>query len=131
MIKVFLHKTTAYFLILSLLTNSINTLAIIGDFVINQDFIAKTLCIQKEDQQGCNGKCHLKKQLAENTTDTNGELPLPENKRTGLDVFCLFSFKISQPTLKSYFSPQVNTIYKLSSFKTTSFEVETPPPIFI
>jgi hypothetical protein len=130
MIKVFLHKITASFLILILLTNSISTLSIIGDFVINQDFIAKTLCIQKENQQGCNGKCHLKKQLAENTTNSNDELPLTENKRTVLDVFFLFSFNIIQPSIHSHLLPQVNTTYKLLSFKPTSFEVETPPPIF-
>ena len=65
MIKVFLHKIVSILLVAILLANNINTLTIVGDFVVNQDFIAKTLCIQKEDQQGCNGKCHLKKQLAQ------------------------------------------------------------------
>ena len=42
-----------------LFAHNINTLVIIGDFLANQDIIAKTLCIQKEEQKGCNGKCQL------------------------------------------------------------------------
>ena len=64
MFKGFTYKITALLLVTILLANNISTLAIVGDFIVNQDFIANTLCIQKEDQQGCNGKCHLKKQLA-------------------------------------------------------------------
>lgn len=54
MIPLIVRKITAFVLVFILFAHNISTLAIIGDFLINQEFIAKTLCIQKEDQKGCN-----------------------------------------------------------------------------
>ena len=130
MIKDFFYKITSLLLITILLANNINTLAIVGDFVINQDFIAKTLCIQKEDQQGCNGKCHLKKQLAENNSSTSKEFPAKENKRTTLDTFCLVSNVVVDNGFNDIISPQIIIPHNSSRIIKTSFKVETPPPIF-
>lgn len=63
MISVIANKITTFVLVFILFAHNINILAIIDDFIVNQDFIAKTLCVQKENQQGCNGKCHLMKEL--------------------------------------------------------------------
>lgn len=130
MIKGFIHKVTALFLVSMLLTNSINTIAIIGDFIVNQDFIAKTLCIQKEEQKGCNGKCQLKKQLVENNLETNSNIPLPENKRTSLDIYCLFTIDNLDIHLSEFTLPRINLLHDTSRVIKTSLEVETPPPIF-
>lgn len=35
-------------------------------YILNNDFIVKNLCVQKDNQQGCNGKCYLKKQIKKN-----------------------------------------------------------------
>jgi hypothetical protein len=36
------------------------------EYYLNQDFVAKNLCINRDKPQlQCNGKCHLKKQLSE------------------------------------------------------------------
>ena len=51
MISAIANKITAFVLVFILFAHNINTLAIVGDFVINQDFIAKTLCIQKDNQK--------------------------------------------------------------------------------
>lgn len=72
----FKHKIFSIVLLCALVSNGIVNMYIVGDFLINQDFIAKTLCIQKEEQLGCQGKCHLAKQLkAVNTTkkDANSD----------------------------------------------------------
>ena len=46
------------------------------DFKINQDFIAKTLCINKDKPETkCNGKCHLKKQLKKEEAKEPTQLP--------------------------------------------------------
>ena len=47
-----------------MLMHSFSQIYIIGDFILNQDFIAKNLCenIDKPVLK-CNGKCHLKKEL--------------------------------------------------------------------
>ena len=63
MIVQLINKTTALFLAFVLLANNINTIVIITDFIINQDIIARTLCIQKKEQKGCLGKCQLRKEL--------------------------------------------------------------------
>ncbi|WP_136481468.1 hypothetical protein [Cognatitamlana onchidii] len=130
MIKGIAYKITSLLLVSILLANNINTLAIVGDFVINQDFIAKTLCIQKEDQQGCNGKCHLKKQLAKNNTDTNTESPSPENKRTYLDTFYLVKNDVINKNLDDIISSKKILIHTSNRITKTLLEVETPPPSF-
>lgn len=130
MIKVFLHKIVSILLVAILLANNINTLTIVGDFVVNQDFIAKTLCIQKEDQQGCNGKCHLKKQLAQNNTDTTGDFPVHKNERKALDIFCFFINSGLNINSNKILLPKTSLIYMSSIIIKTSFKVETPPPIF-
>lgn len=41
------------------------------DFMINKDFIAKTLCVNKnKPQMHCNGKCHLKKMMEKEDKQT-------------------------------------------------------------
>ncbi|MEC3905884.1 hypothetical protein VOI54_02520 [Tamlana sp. 2201CG12-4] len=130
MIKVLFHKITASILVLILLANNINTLAIIGDFVVNQNLITKTLCIQKDNQQGCNGKCQLTKQLAENNSDSTNKFPFQENKRTVIDVFCLFSKNDFNIGLKEPMLPQRFLIYNSPGVIKTTLKVETPPPIF-
>lgn len=130
MIKGFTHKITAFILVIMLFANNINTITIIGGFIINQDFIAKTLCIQKEDQQGCNGKCHLRKQLAENDSESNNNRPYQENKRVILDIYCLFASETINSLFRDFTLPQINLIHNSSRIAKTSLDVETPPPIF-
>ena len=74
------HSLSAIFLAFILFTYNINNVAIVIDFLINQDTIAKTLCVQKEEQKGCNGKCQLVKELNLNSNTTNKEVPLQNNK---------------------------------------------------
>jgi len=50
------------------------------DFKINQDYIAKVLCINREKpSKGCNGKCHLKKQLKK--TEPQESQPVPAGEK--------------------------------------------------
>ncbi len=46
------------------------------DFKINQDFIAKVLCVNRNiPESTCNGKCHLKKQLKKTEESKDENLP--------------------------------------------------------
>jgi len=57
--KIFSILTT-----LVLLMPQLINMVIIIDFNINQDYIAKVLCINKDQpEMKCNGKCHLTKEL--------------------------------------------------------------------
>ena len=54
----------AYIFFLTLIAHTFSQVMIIGEFMINQDFIAAELCENKEEPElECNGKCYLKKEL--------------------------------------------------------------------
>lgn len=131
MISAIANKITAFVLVFILFAHNMNTLAIIGDFVINQDFIAKTLCIQKDDQQGCNGKCQLMKELKENAPESKTTIPVQETKRFSLDAFCLY--KINSSESPNFVSKEYKIGFNSYSQKLlqTYFDIDTPPPIFI
>jgi hypothetical protein len=129
MITAITHKITAFVLVIILFAHNINTLVIVGDFLVNQDFIAKTLCIQKDDQKGCNGKCHLAKQLSESNPDSNSQLPL-ESKRMTLDVFCISNINTIDSQFIQYKLPQVLLGHKSPKILKMYLDIDTPPPIF-
>lgn len=130
MIITYLHKTTALLLTFILLTNSLNNAIIIGDFIINQDLIAKTLCIQKEAQKGCNGKCQLTKELVQNNTDSSSELPKHETKRMVLDFYNITDIN----HIESHWGFISESNKKITNYNKTFqsifSEIDTPPPIF-
>ena len=130
MIKNITHKITAYVLVVILLAHNINTLVIVGDFLANQDFIAKTLCIQKEDQQGCNGKCHLKNQLAQNESGTDSKMPVQESKRNVLDIYFVSDISIIESQIISFHIIKNKVFYKAPITTETTILVDTPPPNF-
>lgn len=79
-----------------LLQVSRKTIVII-QWSINQDFIAKNLCINKNKPAlKCDGKCHLKKELkkTEETNENNGKSTVP-------------SFQDDLVLFKNYFIPQI------------------------
>jgi hypothetical protein len=131
MISAIANKITAFVLVFILFAHNINTLAIVGDFVINQDFIAKTLCIQKDNQQGCNGKCQLMKELKENAPESNTTIPVQETKRFSLDAFCFY--KINSSESLNFVSKEYKIGFNSYSqnLLQTYFDIDTPPPIFI
>ncbi len=128
MISTIIQKITAFILVFILLIHNINTLAIIGDFVVNQDFIAKTLCIQKEDQKGCQGKCHLRKELKENASNSNSNVPIQESKRLVLDVFYLSDISIIKVNDLIILDIKKAIIARTSKIIKMYLEVDTPPP---
>lgn len=131
MLKAITHKITALILVFILFAQNINTLVIIGDFIVNQDFIAKTLCIQKEEQKGCNGKCQLRKELSENNSDSNtSDNPLQESKRMSLDAFCLSTINKVESAFVSLSILKLNTAFKTPKISNMYLDIDTPPPNF-
>ncbi|MEM9678913.1 MAG: hypothetical protein AAF901_01205 [Bacteroidota bacterium] len=46
------------------------------DYLANNEYIREALCINKEEPKlACNGKCHVMKQLQENQSEQEQELP--------------------------------------------------------
>ncbi|MCH4553959.1 hypothetical protein [Aestuariibaculum lutulentum] len=125
------QKITAFVLIVILLAHNINTLLIMVDFVANQDFIAKTLCIQKDNQQGCNGKCHLQKQLAKNETGPDKNIPQQENKRMMLDAFYISNINTIDHQNTIQLTAKHKLFYKTPIVYENTLTVDTPPPNFL
>lgn len=131
MIKSITHKITAHILVVILLAHNINTLVIVGDFIANQDFIAKTLCIQKDNQQGCNGKCQLKMQLAQNESGTDGKAPIQESKRVVLDVYFVTDINSFDAQFISFHINNNKVFYQTPIFSEALLSLDTPPPNFV
>lgn len=124
------HKITAFLLVFILFAHNINTLVIIGDFLANQAVIAKNFCIQKDNQQGCNGKCQLTKELKQSTPESNTDLPAQETRRLSLDVFCLF--QIARSTIENEAPTKLqNAHFYFENHLIPRYQdIETPPPNF-
>ncbi|OUR93358.1 hypothetical protein A9Q87_05275 [Flavobacteriales bacterium 34_180_T64] len=130
MISAIAHKIMAFILVFILFAHNINTLVIIGDFIVNQDFIAKTLCIQKEKQQGCNGKCQLRKELKGTNSNSGSDLPFQESKRLSLDVFCITTIDALEFPSICFGLSQKETLYTTHRVSKLYLEIDTPPPNF-
>jgi hypothetical protein len=130
MILVITRKITAFVLVFILFAHNINTLVIIGDFMVNQAIIAKNLCVQKENQQGCNGKCQLRKQLKENNPESNPNNPIQESRRLTLDVFYLVNINLIEPQQDDILLSKENIITQSQKISKMYLEIDTPPPNF-
>ena len=130
MIATIAHKITAFVLVFILFAHNINTLIIMGDFLANQAEIAKNFCIQKDDQQGCNGKCQLTKQIEQSTPDSNSDLPAQETRRMSLDAFCLIDIQVLESQNESVAKVQINDFEYTQHIILRYQDIDTPPPNF-
>ncbi len=65
-----MRKILSITLLFSLILPYLLNVAIIVNFKINQEFIAKVLCIDKDKpESNCHGTCQLSKQLSETDND--------------------------------------------------------------
>lgn len=59
-----LKRYLSFLLAWIILLNSFNQGIILMGYTLNKDYIARVLCVNRDKPQlGCQGKCHLKKQL--------------------------------------------------------------------
>jgi hypothetical protein len=80
-----MKKIALYFLLMSFVFQSTSNLWIISSFYINQDYIAKNLCINRFDKiPVCYGKCILAKQLNENDKQ---EQKIPNVKEKEIQLY--------------------------------------------
>lgn len=72
-------------MILAIIFPNLIKVGIIVDFLVNQEFIAKVLCINKEVvTSSCNGKCYLKAQLKE--AEKQEEQKAPTSKKAPIEI---------------------------------------------
>ncbi len=123
----FTHRIIAFLLTIVLFLSLIKDTSILIDFAINQDMIAKTLCVQKDNQQGCFGKCQLVKALKKDMN--NAEMPIQSNQNNivynyiqPVNEYKLFTFIVFQPK-KCIDTKNYNVINKY-------YKIALPPPLF-
>jgi len=83
-----LRKSVCLLLLLLIIMQSFNKLGIILAFNINQDYIAASLCVNKDKPQlHCNGRCFLAKKLRQ--AEQNEEKQRAENQeKANVLFFC-------------------------------------------
>jgi hypothetical protein len=82
-----LKQLAAFVLALFILLQPFSKMSIYIFFKINQDQIAKTLCVKKNIKNNtCKGKCHLKKQLQE--TEKGDQTPEDQKEKFEVQFFC-------------------------------------------
>jgi hypothetical protein len=99
-------------------------------FKINQDKIAKTLCVKKEiKNNGCQGKCHLKKQL--DKADEEEQKQAPNSTKEKVEIlFCYQQKSFNFKKHYSFYEKQSVGKYK-PDFYATSFitDIFQPPKL--
>jgi hypothetical protein len=98
-------------LVFSFLFQNVSKLIIVINFRINQEYIAKNLCVNRDKPDSCcEGKCELKKQLDEEDKKEN----LPANT---------FKDKFEK---QNYYSPAFNILAANNSEATPDFKYLSP-----
>jgi hypothetical protein len=101
------------------------------EYVINYDYIAKVLCINKDKPKlHCNGKCYLMKELAKNSESEN---PISTNKKMSSQetvvVFFQEIYLLTIAPLYFHQTKEANSAYSnLYSYKITK-SVFHPPTV--
>lgn len=86
-----MKKIVAISFALLILATSAKDVLTWASFKVNQDFIAKTLCINRDKpEKKCNGKCQLTKKIAESKEDGDpAKSPIPQpDEQKQLVYFC-------------------------------------------
>ncbi len=72
------------------------------DYSINKNYISEFLCVNKDKPDlGCEGKCHLNKQIKKLSTENNGNFPIPS---TNEEVSSILFFE-SNKLISFFFKP--------------------------
>ena len=123
------RNITAIFFTLILFLYNISNVVIVIDFAIHQDEIAKTLCVQKDNQKGCNGKCQLKKRLHLNNDTSSKKAPIENTKIARIET--IFIQPVNEIEISKFNTFILKKITDPQHYKTLrrSYEVATPPPV--
>jgi hypothetical protein len=96
-----LKKIIAIVAFLGILLQTISQFVIVASFYANRNYIAKNLCENRDKPMlHCEGKCCLKKKLAQ-----NGKEHVPTSSNQKSEILVLFCDQLEiQPVLNVYFA---------------------------
>lgn len=70
-------RVFSFIFLLLFLSASLHQATLLGVYLLNQDFITETFCVNKDKPElSCNGKCHLKDMVAMAEDDKAGDSQL-------------------------------------------------------
>jgi hypothetical protein len=73
-------KIFAYMMLVLITATSLQQLSILSMYWLTQDYITEKFCVNKDKPElQCNGKCHMKDMVAENTEKENQTMSHVEN----------------------------------------------------
>ncbi len=96
-----MKQITATILAILVFAVSAKDVLLWASFKANQDFIAKTLCINRDQpEKKCNGKCQLTKKIAESKKESPEEAPVPQpdEQKQVLNCQAIDHFEINPAT---------------------------------
>jgi len=100
------------------------------DYLINKDYIAKTLCINKDKPKSCcKGKCHMVKQLQKTNKNTDND---PKNSNSRVQLKELNEFIISKAcSYTAEISSHTYFVYNIVTFDQLACSAIFVPPKFV
>ncbi|QIA07995.1 hypothetical protein [Draconibacterium halophilum] len=115
-------------LICSIFSFQFSELLVLLSFKINQDYIAKNLCIEKDvEGSTCKGCCQLKKKMHDQE-EQKKELPPQQNEKQNID-FCVHKSAVKVDLYPNEKSTEFKFISEYSFLNVR--KVFHPPAIFI
>jgi hypothetical protein len=121
-----LQKCTALFLLLAFLASTFSKAVIVADFYVNQDYIAKNLCENRDQpMKHCCGRCLLRKRLAR---EDNQEKNNPERRMDGNQevlFFCEAAQGLTPPTFSDI--PLSYALYRAKAPVDQAWDIFHPP----
>ena len=100
------------------------------EYIVNYDYIVKELCENKEKPQlQCNGKCHLKKELAKSAADEKSPADKKQNSKQEIEVLFYQETPIFFQKMPVVFTDKkVNASYQ-NFYALTAIQSTFHPPI--
>lgn len=108
-------------LVMAVLLQAFSKCIVLAEFELNKNFISKNLCVNKDKpSSGCNGHCHLVKQLkkdAERNDDSKGSKEKQEivlynqDTRKPLNVYRIEKNNSFPPVLKEHYSTLLKPVF--------------------
>ena len=127
-----MKQITTFILALLIFLQPFSKIWIVVSFKINQESIAKTLCVKKEVKNNtCQGKCHLKKQL--DKADEDEQKQTPTNAKEKVEVLYCHN-QIPFDFLKQTVFYEIRSLGKYkSNFYASSFitDIFRPPKLIL
>lgn len=125
-----MKRTVSIFFLLAFVTASLKQYYPYLDYSIHKNYISEFLCVNKDKPDlGCEGKCHLKKQLEKANTEPNGDFPIPSANEESLS---LLFFQLDKPISFANLSEldSKKSIYITQFISRFYLDIPTPPPRF-